>query len=294
MYNSAKGLKSDKIPADPNDVVRKTELDTETAEREAWDANHEALTTAHGSTATPEADRIAMYNHEKGLKSDKIPADPNDVVRKTELDTETAARETWDINHAALTTVHGSMATPAANRIAMYDAKKGLKSDKIPSEHNDVVRKIELDAETAMREAQDRDHAALTTAHGSTATPAADRIAMYCAEKGLKSDKIPSDPNDVVRKTELDAGLAAGAQADKEHAALTTAHGSTATPEANRIAMYNADMGLKSDKIPRVANDVARKIEIDALADELMALRLLDNWEGHCLKTLSGRALRAL
>lgn len=34
-----------------------------------------------------------MYGAEKGLKSDKVPAQSNDVVRKTELDAEAADKE---------------------------------------------------------------------------------------------------------------------------------------------------------------------------------------------------------
>jgi hypothetical protein len=49
--------------------------------------NHENDTSAHSATATPVANLIAMYNSNAGLKSDKVPSEVNDVLRKTELDT---------------------------------------------------------------------------------------------------------------------------------------------------------------------------------------------------------------
>jgi hypothetical protein len=48
---------------------------------------HKNDTTAHGATDIPIANRIAMFNSNLGLKSDKIPTDLNDVLRKTELNT---------------------------------------------------------------------------------------------------------------------------------------------------------------------------------------------------------------
>jgi hypothetical protein len=49
-------------------------------------ATHRSDTTAHYATDTPVANLIARYNSDKGLKSDKIPTENNDVIRKTELD----------------------------------------------------------------------------------------------------------------------------------------------------------------------------------------------------------------
>jgi hypothetical protein len=69
-------------------------------------------------------------------------------------------------------------------------------------------------AEAQARNNADNAHAQLFTAHGSTATPAAGRIAMYGAETGLKSGKAPVQGNDVVRKLELDAEAQARANGD--------------------------------------------------------------------------------
>jgi hypothetical protein len=44
-------------------------------------------TSAHSATATPSSSLIAMYNSDAGLKSNKIPSESNDVLRKSELDT---------------------------------------------------------------------------------------------------------------------------------------------------------------------------------------------------------------
>jgi predicted nucleic acid-binding Zn-ribbon protein len=49
--------------------------------------NHINNTSAHSATATPTANLIAMYNTDGGLKSNKVPMEVNDVLRKTELDT---------------------------------------------------------------------------------------------------------------------------------------------------------------------------------------------------------------
>jgi hypothetical protein len=136
----------------------------------------------------------------------------------------------------------------------------------------DTTLQGNIDAEATARANADSAHAALTAAHGSTATPANNRIAMYGSSGGLKSDKAPAEANDVARKTEMDAEAQARANADSAHAALTAAHGSTATPTANTIAMYNSDKGLKSDKIPIEDNDVARKIEWDNMKQVVLGI----------------------
>jgi hypothetical protein len=79
------------IPANDGKTVQ-----THITELKNQISTHEASTTAHSSTATPTANRIAMYGAEKGLKSDKVPSATNDVIRKAELDTEKTARETVD------------------------------------------------------------------------------------------------------------------------------------------------------------------------------------------------------
>jgi hypothetical protein len=60
-------------------------------------AAHLADTRAHGATETPAPDRIAMYNSDSGLRSGKVPSAPADVIRKTELDAEAAARQAADL-----------------------------------------------------------------------------------------------------------------------------------------------------------------------------------------------------
>jgi hypothetical protein len=69
-------------------------------------------------------------------------------------------------------------------------------------------------------------------------------------------------------------------QADSAHAGMTNAHDSTCTPASNRIAMYDEDKGLHSDKVPSADNDVVRKTELDALKHIL-----LDIVRGHWLIT---------
>jgi hypothetical protein len=57
--------------------------------------------------------------------------------------------------HEADTRAHGATETPAPDRIAMYNSGSGLRSGKVPSAPTDVIRKIELDAEAAARQAAD-------------------------------------------------------------------------------------------------------------------------------------------
>jgi hypothetical protein len=57
---------------------------------------HMAASQAHDSTPVPTPNRIAMFNEYGGLKSGKVPSQPYDVIRKTELDAEASAREEAD------------------------------------------------------------------------------------------------------------------------------------------------------------------------------------------------------
>jgi hypothetical protein len=213
MFGDGAGLKSDKIPTDDNDVIRKADL------------NSPAFID---KSTIPAPLKIAQYNEDSGLKSGKVPSENNDVVRKLELD-----------NHKDDTAAHSATAIPASLKIAQYNEDSGLKSDKVPAEDNDVIRKLELDT-----------HKSDTAAHSATATPTASRIAMYNSDSGLKSGKVPTENNDVIRLLELD-----------NHKDDTAAHSATATPTASRIVMYNSDSGLKSGKVPTENNDVVRFLE---------------------------------
>ena len=68
-------------------------------------------------------------------------------------------------------------------------------------------------------------------------------------------DDIADAIADVV--TDVEGGLAV-------HIALTAPHSATATPTANRIAMFDAALRLKSGAAPAAATDVVRKTELDA------------------------------
>jgi hypothetical protein len=61
-------------------------------------------------------------------------------------------------------------------------------------------------------------------------------------------------------------------QADSAHAEMTNAHDATCTPASNRIAMYDGDKGLHSDKVPSADNDVARKIELDNMRTTMLGI----------------------
>jgi hypothetical protein len=58
-------------------------------------------------------------------------------------------------SHLADTRAHGATSTPAPDRIAMYDSEGALKSGKAPVQDDDLIRKLELDAEAEAREKAD-------------------------------------------------------------------------------------------------------------------------------------------
>jgi hypothetical protein len=131
-------------------------------------------------------------------------------------------------------TINLATRKPAPNRIPIYNDNNTLKSA-APVEDDDVVRKIDV-----------------ATIIDATDIPTAGKVAKYNNDAGLKSDKIPDENNDVIRKTDLDS-----------HTSSTNAHGATDTPTASRIAMYNTDSGLKSGKPPTENNDVVRFLEFN-------------------------------
>jgi hypothetical protein len=113
-----------------------------------------------------------------------------------EILAEQAARIQADNAHAALTEPHGATATPAANRIAMYGASSGLKSNKVPAESNDVIRKIEMDTEiTARANAISAEETARVNAD---AGEAAVRQGQFDSLAEGKLDKKPDGTNALV------------------------------------------------------------------------------------------------
>jgi hypothetical protein len=138
--------------------------------------------TINLATRKPVANRIPIYGDEAGLKSDKVPTDDNDVLRKADIDNPDFIEKST---------------TPTPLYIAQYNEDSGLKSDKVPDENNDVIRKIDLNS-----------HEDNTTAHSATTTPTASKIAMYNSDSGLKSGKIPTENNDVIRFLEFNDEIA--------------------------------------------------------------------------------------
>jgi hypothetical protein len=112
----------------------------------------------------------------------------------------------------------------------------------------------EILAEQAARLAADNAHAALTSAHGATATPAASRIAMYDAAGRLKSGAAPAAATDVARKTELDAEASARAAAiTAEAQARQAADISESTIRQGQFSSLSAN---KQDKKPDGTNSL--------------------------------------
>jgi hypothetical protein len=112
----------------------------------------------------------------------------------------------------------------------------------------------EILAEQAARIAADAAHAALTSAHGATATPAASRIAMYDAAGRLKSGAAPAAATDVVRKTELDGEAQARATAVSNEAQARQA--ADASEAAIRLGQFNDLSANKQDKKPDGTNSL--------------------------------------
>jgi hypothetical protein len=75
------------------------------------------------------------------------------IASHAAISVEATARANADSTHAALTAAHSATATPAANRIAMYDAAGRLKSGAPPAADTDVARKAEINAEALARDA---------------------------------------------------------------------------------------------------------------------------------------------
>jgi hypothetical protein len=80
----------------------------------------------------------------------------------------------------------------------------------------------------------------------ATRKPVADRIPIYNDGKGLKSGKVPTENDDVVRLSDV-----------------STVIDATDTPAPNKVVKYNKDAGLKSNKTPTENNDVIRFLEFN-------------------------------
>jgi hypothetical protein len=108
------------------------------------------------ATRKPVEDFIAMYGPNDTLKTGE-PVDDDDVARLKDLNniTTDVGKLEQDISdlsdsfdtHKSDTSAHSATATPAADKIAMYNEDSGLKSGKIPSENNDVIRFLEFNNE---------------------------------------------------------------------------------------------------------------------------------------------------
>jgi hypothetical protein len=81
--------------------------------------------TINLATRKPVANRIPIYDDDKGLKSGKEPVEDDDVLRLKDL---------TDIGTS----------TPTPNKLVKYNEYAGLKSDKVPNEDNDVARYSEV------------------------------------------------------------------------------------------------------------------------------------------------------
>jgi hypothetical protein len=147
----------------------------------------------------------------------------------------------------------------AAREAADTAHTQALVAETSARQEADTTLQGNIDAEAQARQEADSDHAALTTAHGSTATPANNRIAMYGATAGLKSNKVPSEANDVVWKTEMDAETSARQEAD------TTLQGNI---DAEAQARQQVD-GTLHDNID--AEEAAREAADSALSQDLAA-----------------------
>jgi hypothetical protein len=114
--------------------------------------------TINLATRKPVANRIPIYSDNNTLKS-AAPLDSNDVARLEDFDginSDIEQLETDVTNltssfntHTASTTAHSATSIPTADKIAMYNSDSGLKSGKIATENNDVMRLLEFNNEIA-------------------------------------------------------------------------------------------------------------------------------------------------
>jgi hypothetical protein len=114
--------------------------------------------TINLATRKPVADRIPIYNDNNTLKS-AAPMDSDDVARLedfdginadvVQLETDVSSLTDSFNTHIQSTTAHSATDTPTANKIAMYNNDSGLKSGKIATENNDVMRLLEFNNEVS-------------------------------------------------------------------------------------------------------------------------------------------------
>jgi hypothetical protein len=114
--------------------------------------------TLNIATRKPVEDFLAMYGPNNTLKTG-TPIDDDDAVPLKSLDSVLVdvtqiEQDISDLSdsldtHKADTSAHSATATPGASRIAMYNTDSGLKSGKIPTENNDVIRFLEFNNEVS-------------------------------------------------------------------------------------------------------------------------------------------------
>jgi NADH dehydrogenase/NADH:ubiquinone oxidoreductase subunit G len=138
-----------KVPVDSTPTAASGNPVSSGGVKAALTAEAQARTSADSAQAQALADETAARTSADSAQAQAL---ADETAARTSADsaaqalaTETAAREAADSAHAELTSAHGSTAIPAINRISMFDGEKGLKSDKPPTENNDVIRKKELD-----------------------------------------------------------------------------------------------------------------------------------------------------
>ena len=330
------------------DNALSADIQAEASARQNADNTHAALTTAHGSTQTPAGARIAMYGAEGGLKSNKVPAQSNDVIRKTELDTETQARTNADNSlqankldkkpdgtnpliggdyklnpqylPAAITgalvyggtfssagIINASSYAPALQGVPIANVNTGqypgfyfisqgaytfsgndyITGDWAISQGNHSPAWVKIDngnvvssvngktgavvlikADVGLGNVDNTSDMAKPVSTAQQAAIQAEAGIRQSADNALSADiqaEATARQNaDTALSAAIQAEASARQSADNDHAALTTVHGSTPTPAGMRIAMYGAESGLKSDKMPAQSNDVIRKTEMDA------------------------------
>ena len=121
-------------PNDPNDIARKLDVDNEAIERSNADLAHSSLTNAHNATSSALANRIIVRDS-FGRAKINMPAAPDDIARKQDIDNEAANRLSVDNlltnlinNHIASTGVHGAAVSAVNNSIVSRDSSGRIKA----------------------------------------------------------------------------------------------------------------------------------------------------------------------
>ncbi len=178
-----------------------------------------AIAIGNATTLTVQVDpstvtvSMAQFSAHEGLELDPTSSDTSKNKHLSNAqakgwETSIGANASAISAHSSQTNPHGSTVSAAAGRMILRD---GFGRAKIaaPAESDDIARKADVDAEAASRASADSSHALLTNPHGATSAATPIRIMMRDTH-GRAKVAAPASSDDIARKADVDAAIAAG------------------------------------------------------------------------------------